>query len=226
MRKSRITVAMIGTMVLFGLWVSVQAGTVDPRLLGESGSDGKVSVLIWLRDQPTDRIARQVREVFDPRREAIGRQVRAITSLDDITPGQREEARSLLRELDAEHTRMIKSITTAVRSLIDQNQEDLKKRVERLGGRVHRKLTIINALSATVPVEKLQEIAALSGVTYVQKVGRSKPRLDVSAYAIGADTWWDNVQDPGGLLDFGIVDSGVDVVHHYIVENSAMFTLD
>jgi len=189
--------------VLIGFPQWAQGGNLDPELMsGRFSPNEEVVVTVWLEDQPGYRIARPIQERCKPEIEALGRQVQAMDR------GQREDVRRLLEDIDAQQGTMLREIYRAIRSRIDVQQEEVKAAVEKLGGNVVKKLTIINGLSVVIPFEQVAELADVSGVAYVEWSKPSHPMLNVSTHAISADTFW-AASETGGIFDFGLVDMGI-----------------
>lgn len=130
-----------------------------------------------------------------------------------------KEGRRFLEEIEELTTQRAIQMAQVVRAAIDPEQEELKAQIQALGGKVYAKLTVINALIVRFLFGKLDQIADLPLVGYVEKPPPAgEGMLDNSTQAILAQTFWNNGYKGAGQ-DFGIVDDGIngdlDVLKQY-----------
>jgi subtilisin family serine protease len=67
--------------------------------------------------------------------------------------------------------------------------------------------------SATIPIDRLAEVAGVAGVERMQLRAIPKMELDLSVPDIGADVAWSAYNAHGEGVIVGVIDSGVDVTH-------------
>ena len=212
-------VVSIWGMVLLAFCVSAEAAwgsdsiKIDPRLESVPGGS-LVRVIVYLSENPNFGIARSIRSQYQPSLAAIGGELRAIVRKDHLTERDQSDVKRLRRQADEVRTAMTREIIRTVRMAIRPQQKGLQQTIERLGGFVGHKFTVMNAVTAFVPVDRLEQLARSSSVRYISQPQPSEPHMSISVEAIGADTFWPTYNGDG--FDFGIVDAGVDSVHNML----------
>ena len=88
----------------------------------------------------------------------------------------------------------------------------LTDQISTVGGVVVGHTPVLPAIFAIVPVGSIQTIALMDGVGRITEDGTMEAMMDVSAYAVGAGTWWTN-GFTGGTWDLAVVDTGIDGSH-------------
>ncbi len=212
---------------------SANAGDIHPELLEKAEVADTLDVIVYLKNQPLPTVARRIKIQRSPEIEALRGRIKK--SLKPYLPNKairdktaearminralrelplevKDEIRTIRRAVDDRHARMKHAIHAALKNAIHNEQQELALELERLGGRVRHFITILNAVAATLPSEKLKELAQFPQVLSVENDTPGRPELDTSVPSIMADTWWVSGVD-GGINDLGIVDSGVNNSH-------------
>lgn len=89
---------------------------------------------------------------------------------------------------------------------------EVRSEVESAGGTYRGYTPVLPAVFARVP---LTAIPALASNPWVARISESRPvyiQMDVSAYALHADTYWGNGYT-GGTWDLAVMDTGIDPTH-------------
>ncbi len=186
--------------------------------------------IVALKEQPVHALAQTVGAPF--RQELDDLQVRArelhqgsrpagaVTLVEeeraaadaDLSQAVREEMEGLQRSASEVLGAMRQAILDAAGPTIDRSQAPIIGAVQRASGEVLYRYRVVNALAVRMPGRLAAEIESRPDVAWVAADNLMQASLDVSAYAIGANTWWDNGQT-GGIWNAGVVDSGLDRAH-------------
>ena len=89
---------------------------------------------------------------------------------------------------------------------------DVRQGVEAIGGTVVGDTPVLPAVFAAVPLASIPELARNPWVLRITEDVSVPVLMDVSAYAIHADTWWTNGYT-GGPWDLAVEDTGLDATH-------------
>lgn len=191
-----------------------------------------VSVIVLLKSQPLEEIAQEVKANYRTQLENLRTQIQAaaptpwegqtyasaeeerdaVRSSPPLTAEQQDELASLSSQMDILIQEMRQEMVARAQPAVDASQEDLVRYIESVGGTVHSRLFILNAVAATLPAAQLDALRARPDVAEVVENEIITSNLDVSTDAIGADAWWAGGYD-GGAWDIGTIDSGVDDTH-------------
>jgi serine protease AprX len=194
--------------------------------------DGRVVVIIFLKEQPLHEASQEVRAEYEPRFEALGAQMRAVASepwegqsfatveeereavraAPKPSDAQRDEIKALSARMDALGTEMRREMMERARPRLEASQAELVQAIENLGGQILYRYATLNGVAAVIPPEARAAIEARPGVAEVVDDGLMTGYLNVSVPSTYASTWWSAGYD-GGAWDVGIVDSGVDDTH-------------
>jgi serine protease AprX len=212
--------------------------------------DGRVVVIIFLKEQPLHEASQEVRAEYEPRFEALRAQMQAVVpepwegqsfatveeereavrAAPKPSDAQRDEIKALSAQMDALDTEMRREMMNRARPRLEASQAELVQAVENLGGQVLYRYSILNGVAAVIPPEARATIEARPGVAEVVDDRLMSGHLNASVPSTYASTWWSAGYD-GGVWDVGIVDSGVDNTHpalssHSFYENRCLATAD
>jgi len=212
------------------------------------GLEGRVEVNILLTTQGGDAIGRQVRALQADRVAGIKKEIIEIRCKgfpEDVSLSPEEErsfARwndrqlpeadqqrvvELKQELEALGVAMDNEITRQLRQAFTPSQDDLCAFIEAIGGKVNSRLTAINAITATVPVEAVHLLAEHPLVLTIGANRTGEPELDNQFTSTGADAFHnDSPAIDGDPWDIASIDGGVDETHpaissHTFIDNYA-----
>ncbi|MGB3903286.1 MAG: protease inhibitor I9 family protein, partial [Anaerolineae bacterium] len=170
--------------------------------------NGKVIVIIFLKEQPLQVASREVRDEFEPRLEALSTQFRAIlpnpwegqslteeqehlavTAAPSLSAAQQEELDFLNTQMDALNTEMRREMMARAMPFLEESQAQLSQAIEDLGGQVLYQYNILNGIAAAIPPAARADIEARPDVAEVVNDQRMSGHLDVSVPTSGANTW-------------------------------------
>lgn len=196
-------------------------------------------VIVVLKDQPQIQMAQEVKAEYQPRLDDFIRQLKTLSvKIDGIASAQaspltRAEEIALakqsnigrqvlttdqaayqqtLSDIDATTGEMRREIVARSAATREASQATVAQFVTDLGGSVIYYYETINAMAVSIPVDKRAELAAHPDIATVEDDQIMTAAMDVSAVAIGANTWWNNGYT-GGAWDVAILDSGIDHSH-------------
>jgi serine protease AprX len=194
--------------------------------------DGRVVVIIFLKEQPLHEASQEVRAEYEPRFEALRAQMQAVVpepwegqsfatveeereavrAAPKPSAAQRDEIEALSARMDALDTEMRREMMERARPRLEASQAELVQAIENLGGQVLYRYATLNGVAGAIPPEARATIEARPGVAEVVDDQLMSGHLDVSVGAVYAGTWWSAGYD-GGIWNVGIVDSGIDRNH-------------
>src|SRR2546422_1271520 len=90
--------------------------------------------------------------------------------------------------------------------------DEMRAGVEALGGRFEGFTPVLPAVFARIPLVSIPRLAMNPWVVRISEDRPVDALMNVSAYAIHADTWWTNGYT-GGPWDLTVEDTGVDATH-------------
>lgn len=219
-----------------GLLLAMGSAQASPPGRGSaespSADTGTANVIVFLDSQPLEEAAQEVKASYRTELEGQRAQIQAATpalwedqpyatveeerdavrSAPPLTGAQQDGLADLSSQMEALLNQMRQEIVTRARPAVEASQEDLVRYIESVGGTVHSRLFILNAVAATLPAEKLDDLRARPDVAEVVENEITTSNLDVSTDAMYTDAWWSGGYD-GGVWDIGIIDSGVDDTH-------------
>ncbi|MBK8971277.1 MAG: S8 family serine peptidase [Hahellaceae bacterium] len=206
---------------------------LDPRLKELAQTQPTLPVIIILGEQPQHAIATEVRAQYEPDIDALAERVRAIYQRylpkESLADQEQEIAHSKLLEqyltgdekatvskLNAERERLMKAMREDIARYSDERiaatQIKAISQLQDLGIKVQDSLSTLNALTAEIPSDQLENVLRLPGVAEVVYDHPGEPELNNQVSSLGADTWWSSGFD-GGVWDVGVLDSGVLETH-------------
>ncbi len=234
--KSTYCIREIG-LVLMLVWGLVSQASaqveVDPEVWEAAAQSDTVSILVFHREQPTGRIARdavpelreQIRVLAEARRELAlaTRPVGPFATRSEeaaageawaqaVTADQAQRGREIDDEIDYWMTRLREEILWQVSEIVSPLQDDLEGRLAGLGGQVTQRVLVLNVVAATVPSVALAELAVAPEILAIGLDTAGTPESDTSVPTTGAGSFWAG-GSTGGAYDFGLVDTGVDATH-------------
>jgi serine protease AprX len=194
--------------------------------------DGRVVVIIFLKEQPLHEASQEVRAEYEPRFEALRAQMQAVVpepwegqsfatvkeeqeavrAAPEPSAAQRDEIEALSAQMDALDTEMRREMMERARPRLEASQAELVQAIENLGGQVLYRYATLNGVAAAIPPEARAAIEARHEVAEVVDDQLMSGHLNVSVPSIYASTWWSAGYD-GGAWDVGVVDSGIDDNH-------------
>lgn len=183
------------------------------------------NVIIYLKYQPVHDLAPDIQAVYRPQFEAQRKQLQAPyaqleqlqqegISLTNETAiaAKKAEITTLSQQLETSIQAMRREIIEKARPIVENSQAELLKWLEANGAKVHSQLVVVNAVSAAVPIDRLEELEARPDVAIVAFSQTLTAQLDHSFYAINADVWHDH-DVYGRTYEPGVIDTGIDTHH-------------
>ena len=206
---------------------TLPAGTVTPHMT----EDGRVVVIVFLKEQPLHEISQEVKAEYEAQFEALQAQIHAqvpgpwegesltedeekeaVRAAPELAAAQQDELDALHTQMDALDTEMRREMLDRAQPRLAASQEDLVQAIEALGGQILYRYTIVNGVAVAIPPEGRAAIEARPDVAEVVDDQRMTGDLNASVPTIEADTWW-NAGYTGGAYDVAVVDSGIDRNH-------------
>jgi|GEM_PF-5178369 len=105
-----------------------------------------------------------------------------------------------------------KEIYWRTRALIEEEQELVAEAIRKCSGKILYKFTVINAISAILPGNKIPEIARLEVIKKIYWDAPLRLFLDHSVKAINAPIFWENGYRGEGI-EVEVIDTGIDKNH-------------
>ena len=196
-----------------------------------------VAVIVYLKEQPFLQAAEARQAEHQAQAAALLARV-AAASAPAITAGEQpltyaqeiaeaETAPALdthaaatraLAELDALRMAQRRALYQAAAPDVAALQAPVADFIRALGGEVTARIALLNALGARVPPEALAALAQHPAVAMVEPDTLAQAALDSSPGAIRAEAFW-NGGYTGGVLDVGIIDTGIDHLHPALLDH-------
>jgi serine protease AprX len=209
----------------------------DSQAQGPAPGEREV-VIVFLRNQEQVPIAQVVQAEYKPRLDALVRAAQATagtlsaqaqrptlpTREEEIIYAQqiaatrltsaetREAYAQAANSLEAAQREMRQEILARSAAARQASQSAVARAVEDLGGEVIYRYDTINAMAVAISPEGRTALAAHPGVATVFEDQLMEGDMNVSAQAIGANTWWGDDLD-GGTWNVAVIDSGIDDTH-------------
>jgi thioesterase domain-containing protein len=105
-----------------------------------------------------------------------------------------DKKRSELRTLNVEREKiergMRREIAAAATKSVNKSQTMIARLIESVGGKVNKKIAIINAVSAVVPTNSLSTLAAHPGVAELVYDAPGEPELNNQTSSLGVSGFW------------------------------------
>jgi serine protease AprX len=183
---------------------------IDKEIANGNGHDS-IKLIVQLDEKHFHKVAEHV---WNDRSLEFGEVAEEIRNLDAISYPE-------------QNTNMKKELLTRLDSILDDSRKEIyaladervrlqvttvSDQIKTLGGDVSSYTPVLPAIFATAPAETIPTMALIQGIERISENSKMEMSMDVSAYAIGADTWWNNGYD-GGTWDLAIVDTGIDGSH-------------
>jgi hypothetical protein len=196
---------------------------IDPAL--DLTTEKSLQIIIYLKDQPHHEISQEIKGRFQDEFDRLTSEIDEINRKYTIeTPSQVDPQPSALSSSDKAAIDLLNNqIKDLIKELRRQtvaeverrtgnDQENLKRYIESLGGRAGYGYTIVNAVAARIPGVKIGQLASHASVGFIVKDGLLEGHLNTSTYSIRANTFW-NAGYTGYFSYGGVIDSGIDSGH-------------
>jgi serine protease AprX len=175
------------------------------------------TVLVWMKNQPAEQVAGEVRGRYAPAIEELSAPLREIYAAHAGDPTRFNYVERLAAD---DLSRRLRECRLALRSEVGQRlaaatQPDfdaVAARVTRAGGRVVYRYLLRNGMAIQAPASVIADIRRDPLVAEVARPILLRPCLDKSMITIGADAFW-NAGYLGGNVRVAVVDTGIDVTH-------------
>ena len=220
----------LGLSLAMGPFQAGQPGGVSAE--SPSMETGTANVIVLLKSQPLEEAAQEVKASYRTRLESQRAQIQAaaaipwegrqyatveeerdaVHSAPPLTAAQQDQLADLSSQMETLLREMRQEIITRAQPAVEASQEELVRYIESVGGTVHSRIFILNAVAATLPADQVEALHTHPDVAEVVENRVTTSHLDISTDAIDADVWWSGGYD-GGVWDIGIIDSGVDDTH-------------
>lgn len=199
-------------------WMLKVAPSLREQITGSISERGpqenEIRIIIELDEKHFHHAAEEIWESRNNELEEV------MGGLADIGPSEGPTPNDLSGTLDRSLLDQLDLVLDNARSDIYHLAEELTMplisrltdRISAVGGAVVGHTPVLPAIFATVPVGAVQTIALMDGVGWITEDGTMEAMMDVSTYAVGADTWWTN-GFTGGTWDLAVVDTGIDSTH-------------
>jgi serine protease AprX len=192
-----------------------------------------LELVVVLRAQPTEPIAREVMAPVRPVIDDLSAQMRAISARANpltsagvslppvaeamLAPGPLDapahaQRQALARRIDDLLRDARQDIARRIALAIAPEQEAMARKIEALGGHVTHRVSVWNALGVVLPAGRVQELAADPRIASISLNNPGHPELDVSAPSIGAPTFWSNGYT-AVTWDAAVLDTGCHQAH-------------
>jgi len=213
--------------------VALSRVRIGQSLVPRLSSNESIPVIISLVHQPSTEIAEEEQAAFsDALREreaealAIHRKystgARAATAEEAMalaaheaslyTKADRAKLQKIVTELKQLKDQMRSRILQRTREAVAAEQSEVASFVRGLGGTVTYTYDFENTVAARVPGRAISALANHPLVRYVVEDQKTEAHLDISAPAMGVQTFW-NAGETGGVWYNATMDTGVDTGH-------------
>ncbi|MEX0568107.1 MAG: S8 family serine peptidase [Candidatus Njordarchaeota archaeon] len=169
------------------------------EIYSETEKDVSIPVIIVLMQQPQWELSLKIKKEFISELEA--------TAVEDVS-----NPTEFLSTIDSITHNMRFELYLRGKSVLDSIQESMVEKIHNLSGRVSYTFVFINAIVAMLNFYAIKELSDDPEVAAIYYDIRIHSLLDVSTYAIYADTFWDNGIN-GTPYEVAILDTGVDKTH-------------
>lgn len=198
---------------------------IDPKVIEALKERGSAQVFIVLRHQPQREAVRRATEIYGPTIAAEGEKLR---SAQDFKQAEGNATRQLQDDIDGYTVELRRQAAREMYSLIRGEQEVLSRKLEASGSTSIHRYLMVNAISATVSAETLEWLESESDVAEVFLARTDKAQLNISTYALGANTFWSNGYSGSGqsvaVLDTGVIShpafSGLSIYYNVFLDNA------
>jgi serine protease AprX len=190
----------------------------------------QLNLIVVLRPQPAGPISRQLRAAAEAQLEELSCQIRAISRralpTRSLTPAEERafvpqrlsdedfQSRRALAEQRDELERQLRVETARqIAAAVSSTQAELTAFVEALGGHITVATSVLNTLVASLPVDRIGELARHPLVAQIDLDQPGQPELDIQRQSQGLDTGFWAAGIDGGVYDVGVLDTGVQQNH-------------
>lgn len=199
-------------------------------------------VVVLLKKQPAAKIAPEIRAKNEPRIRALSDQlrwlIRGSSPLPSLRPEQEKQyqttldspaisvlRRNIAEQIDAIRDETANEIRDAIEPLTERDYLVVAEFIQKRGGIVTGRTSVINAVFARVDSRTMAELAKHPLVAIVSPDNAGSPELDIHKQSLGLTTgFWANGFD-GNVQDAGVLDTGVQQNHpafaSHVFESSA-----
>lgn len=198
-----------------------QAIENDPR--------GSTAVIIYLNNQPSYAIGRQVDALYRPTIKNLGVRLREIAkgnrlpgaippSLErrmapNLTPMEEQERREIVQRIDELHAAQVNETVRRINMVVASDLAATDTFVRSRRGVVTGFATILTVLFAEIPNSEIARVAAYPRIAFIDFDHEGAPELDNHKHSLGLVTgFWANSYT-GGIHDVGVLDTGVQQSH-------------
>jgi subtilisin family serine protease len=203
-------------------------------------SDDMLNAIIILEDQPLHRISKEKKQQKKGAIEAKKAELKSINQktqvLDEaemmsmgaaaaaeqesaaLTSSEKARKKVLIKEINSDLHELRKSILAEAASAVSSAQDDIKQVVEDCGGTYVSSNSIINSVSAIIPLSCLDDLEDKALAVYESKLVRVE--LDVSIPSTLASTWYSAGYNGSGF-DLTVADTGIDGTHPALTVDAA-----
>ncbi len=141
----------------------------------------------------------------------------------DLSRAEVSQGRAILGELDRVLDRARGEIYARAEKDLRPLVREMERGIRSLHGELQGYTPVLPAVYARVPISSLPTLATFPAVAWIAENQPMQAAMDVSAYAIYADDWWNNGY-MGGVWDLVVVDTGIDGTHPALtVDNASVF---
>jgi subtilisin family serine protease len=215
---------------------------LERRIAEAANLSEVVSVIVLFKDQPQQAVASEVKGKYEAKLKECSSQIQEVyrrvaeeyrkAAKESGLPSEGREMLKAMAEFEKQHitadekARMDEARATMEKLLRDMRREFAPKAREEVakaqrdtvtfvrsaGGVVKAQYATLNALSISMPIGRIQELASRPGVEAVYLDRKLGMNLDSSPYTIWADAFWGE-GITGSPYDIAVVDSGIDRSH-------------
>ncbi|MFQ5884832.1 MAG: hypothetical protein ACE5IO_07005, partial [Thermoplasmata archaeon] len=202
-------------------WMLKVAPSLRERIADETAKgtahETNIGLIIELDEYCFRKAAK---EVWNDRSVELGEMIEELTELSQEKQWNRPTYAGLLTRLDILLDSARKEIYALAEEKMIPHISSASEQIEVRRGVVRSNTPVLPAIFATASADSIPSIALLDGVRLITENSEMDAMMDVSAYAINADTWWTNGYT-GGTWDLAIVDTGIDGTHPALTVDNA-----
>src|SRR5881628_2185970 len=187
-------------------WAVVVEPTLRQRISDAGpGSNEELGVIIELRDATFARVA-------SAEWARVESKLRALEGLASKLPDPAPANDPVLQRIDALVDNTRHDVYAQADDGVAPMIAEMRAGVEALGGRFEGFTPVLPAVFARIPLVSIPRLAMNPWVVRISEDRPVDALMNVSAYAIHADTWWTNGYT-GGPWDLTVEDTGIDRTH-------------
>ena len=185
------------------------ARAVEPALRARvaAGESSDVIAIIELKDATFARVSSEVWDRVSNDLNALESKILYEQASTGSMP-QRADLERLNAMTDAARAEIYLTARQELAPLVDM----VRGQVESLGGDCLGYTPVLPAVFARIPISSIPALATRPAVLWISQDRPVQALMDVSVYAMGADTYWTNGYT-GGVWDLAVEDTGIDSTH-------------